>query len=358
MIRSLAASLLICTTFSAALGLAQTPEEPAVAGPPPAEEVVLLGDAQEWLYDVSGKQYRISLVRRDGSVFMLHRFDDGKLKEYEVVFLDKKRFAKKASSNGNWIEVDANGDLVIYKNNGQNTENARKVPRQGAAAAGSGRPGVLDEGDTLRRAGEERKQKRMDLLKEELARLEEEKVTAVKKQWPKLIAELTKKVKAKQEQLDESQGKSVEDYLNEMRAEGEAAQLAARQKAIEESRPPLEITATGINPNVINMPKLTIEVRNTKDIAVEAFEVDVECFDKFGDPVNWPGKGNLFSGISQNQIGAKQTTRASWDLHLHQNTTKAKVWITRVKLGNGSVWSQSRVEASRAGGLVSAESMR
>lgn len=358
MYRSAATLVFACATLNTLLGFAQAPVEPDAAEAAPPEEIVSLGGAQEWLYDASSKQCRICVVRREGVMFMVHRFDDGTHKEYEVVFLDKKRFAKKNSSNGNWIEVTPDGDLAFYNNNGKSTETARKMTPAGNAAAGASRPGVLDEGEAQRRVGEERKQKRIESLENDLVALEADKAEAVKKQKPKLIAELAKKVKAKKDQLEAARDKSVEEYLNEMRAEADATQRAEREKAIEESRPPLEITATGITPNVIDIPKLTIEVRNTKHIAVEAFEIDVECFDKFGDPVTWPGKGNLFSGISQERIGATQTTRASWDLHLHRNTTKAKVWITRVKLGNGSVWSQNRSEASRAGNLVSAEMMR
>ncbi len=220
------------------------------------------------------------------------------------------------------------------------------------------RAGVVDAAETQHRMGEDRKQKIVSSLQADISQIEADKAKAARKQKPRLSAELAKKLKFKKAELEVAEAKTAEQYVAEIEAEAEAARRAERAKAIEAARPPLEIMATGINPNAINFPRLTIEVKNTKDLRVEAFEIDVECFDKFGDPVTWPGKGNLYRGIWQDRIEAKQTTRCSWDLHLHKNTAQAKLWIARVKLSDGTVWEQSRADAVRAGQLAPAEKMR
>lgn len=109
----------------------------------------------------------------------------------------------------------------------------------------------------------------------------------------------------------------------------------------ERSIPPVRVLATGIHPNAIGIPEISVEVQNTKPLSVEAFEIDVECFDKFDEPVSWPGKGNVFRGISQTTLPPKETKRTSWQLSLHRNTTRAKLWVSRVKLSDGTVWSQT-----------------
>ena len=228
----------------------------------------------------------------------------------------------------------------------------------GDEPSGQQRAGVVDGEEKKRLIGEERKKQVIERLTSEIAELEQEKSAAVKKQKPRLTAELAKQLKAKKAELRAAEEKTADEHVAEVEAEAAARLRSERAKSIEAARPPLEITATGINPNAIGIPSLTIAVRNIKDLRVEAFEIDVECFDKFGDPVNWPGKGNLYRGISQESIDAKQAARRSWDLHLHQNTAKANLWISRVKLSDGTVWQQSRAEASRAGQLAPAEKMR
>lgn len=220
------------------------------------------------------------------------------------------------------------------------------------------RAGVVDGEAEQRRMGEDKRNQTLDKLRGEVAQIEKDKAAALKKQKPRLSAELTKRLNEKKAELKAAENKTPEQYVADTEAEAEAAQRAARAKAIEAARPPLEITATGINPNAIGVPELTIKVKNIKDARVEAFEIDVECFDKFGDPVTWPGRGNVYKGISQNAINANEVTLCSWDLHLHRNTADAKVWISRVKLSDGTVWEQSRADAVRGGNLAPARKMR
>jgi membrane-associated protease RseP (regulator of RpoE activity) len=130
--------------------------------------------------------------------------------------------------------------------------------------------------------------------------------------------------------------------------------IDAAVDAREKSMPPVVMTASGIHYNVIAVPELTIEFQNTRSEAVEAFEVEIECFDKFDEAVTFPGKGNVFKGISQSTVEPKGKSRASWQLSLHRNTTKAKVWVSRVKIGDGTIWTQTRDEAEKADNIAPA----
>jgi hypothetical protein len=134
----------------------------------------------------------------------------------------------------------------------------------------------------------------------------------------------------------------------------ERAEVDADLKDRENSIPPIVITGSGIHYNVIGLPELTIAVHNPRQIAVEAFEVDVECFDKFDEPVNSPGKDNRFKGISQSKLLPNATTRAKWQLSLNQNTTRATLWVSRVKLSDGTIWTQTRQEAANTDQLAPA----
>lgn len=211
---------------------------------------------------------------------------------------------------------------------------------------------AVDAEEENRKAGQELKEILISQLKEEIKTLESERSAALRKGKPSKVSPLTKQIKSKKAELSAAESKDADEHYAEMvekkEAEQQAAAKAARMKALEESRPPIEIVATGIHRNAINGASLTIEIQNTKDRAIEAFEVDVECFDKFDDPVSWPGKGNLFTGLSQSTLEAKKKTRAKWDLHLHRNTAKAKLWITRVKFADGAEWRQTRAEAAAA----------
>jgi hypothetical protein len=241
---------------------------------------------------------------------------------------------------------------------------ASAEPPEVAAKAGDSektshprRVSALDADAERRKSAEAKKQATVEQLKADVARLEVEKSTASKSGKPRLANELTKHLKLKRQQLQEAESKTIEQCIADTEAEADALQREKRAKAIEAAQPPLKIVATGITPNAIGIPRLGVHVTNTKAIPIEAYEIDVECFDRFGDPVTWPGKGNFYRGIFQETIPAKETARGLWTLHLHQNTAQAKLWISRIKLSDGTVWEQSRSAAVEGGNLVAAKQL-
>ncbi len=101
---------------------------------------------------------------------------------------------------------------------------------------------------------------------------------------------------------------------------------------------PLEITHGGLNRNSIGTPELTLRVKNKRKVAVVAYEIEAQCFDRFGDKVTFIGDSNVYRGISQRTIAAGESRDATWMLALRDTTTKVIVRIIRVKMDDGEEW--------------------
>jgi membrane-associated protease RseP (regulator of RpoE activity) len=120
----------------------------------------------------------------------------------------------------------------------------------------------------------------------------------------------------------------------EQRAELEA-EINRRMMA----KPPLQIIGTRLGRDIIGQPDLALEVRNNRNQDIEAFEITVQCFTKFGDPVGALGTDNIYDGIAQRIVEARKTANHRWQLSWHNTTGLAKVRIKRVKLADGTTWS-------------------
>lgn len=132
------------------------------------------------------------------------------------------------------------------------------------------------------------------------------------------------------------QAKAAKEFRSEQ-AQHREKQLAAAG--------PVSIYGIGINTNVIGLPELTIEVRNNSQATVEAIEFDADCFNKFDEPVKKPGGTNRYSGHWKYAIAPGAKERMSGQLSLQGTTAKADVWISRVRLSNGEVWTQTKEQA-------------
>lgn len=124
------------------------------------------------------------------------------------------------------------------------------------------------------------------------------------------------------------------------------AEKTEEAQALKDSGP-VVIRKMGINYNVINLPELTLVVQNSEDTAVEAYEISAECFNKFDEPVKFPGKSHVFEGSSQTRIAPKATEKANWQLSLQRATTKANVWVSRVKMADGRVITFTKEQAQK-----------
>jgi hypothetical protein len=120
---------------------------------------------------------------------------------------------------------------------------------------------------------------------------------------------------------------------------------------------PLLIVSAELEDNQIGVPEVTIGVGNLSDRTIEAFEVEIECWNAFDEPVK-SGGDNIVRGTYQKPIPRGDAAVATWMLSLHDTTTRVSVRITRVKPIEGSVWQLTREEAERSPGAIVSAKMR
>jgi hypothetical protein len=90
--------------------------------------------------------------------------------------------------------------------------------------------------------------------------------------------------------------------------------------------------------NSINEPVLITTAVAQKDI--EAYEISVEAFDKFGDEVkDWGFGTNRHTVISQNSMKAGTSSgQREYTMHGAETVGVCKCRLLRVKLADGTVW--------------------
>jgi hypothetical protein len=118
------------------------------------------------------------------------------------------------------------------------------------------------------------------------------------------------------------------------------AELSEVQRAEEENLAklcPLQIVAATLGKGILDTPEITVKVKNRRKVAVLAYKVHAECYNRFGEKVGFIGD-NVFRGISQTTIGAGDTETSTWAMHLHDNTTKVIIRVVQVKLDDGTEW--------------------
>ena len=107
--------------------------------------------------------------------------------------------------------------------------------------------------------------------------------------------------------------------------------------------PPLKL-AGGVLDNSIGVPEVKIGGQNLTDKAIVAFVVELQCFDRFDNPVlGSGGKNNKVPAICQETIKAKATFVHADELRTitlggHETATVIKVYLKKVKFEDGSEW--------------------
>jgi hypothetical protein len=73
---------------------------------------------------------------------------------------------------------------------------------------------------------------------------------------------------------------------------------------------------------------------------IEAYEISVEAFDKFGDPVkDWGFGTNKHTVISQESMKAgEQSGQRQYTMHGAETAGVCKCEVLRVKLSDGGIW--------------------
>ena len=170
-------------------------------------------------------------------------------------------------------------------------------------------------------------------------------------------------------QLARARARSASDYLERARrvanrVHGERADqdednpvlredLTPGEFALEKIRHggPLLIGGVVLEPNSIGVPEVTVYACNLSDRTVEAYDVEIQCWDSFGEPV-MHGDDNILRATSQQPIRESEIAPATWMLAVQETTTRVAVRITRIKPEYGNVWDQTREEAERSPGAI------
>lgn len=190
-------------------------------------------------------------------------------------------------------------------------------------------------------------------------------------------AELAKKaregVKTAKRDLTRAKAKSQRDYMERAKRvtrdqglrdgpDGEGVtgdSLSPGEYFLERIRHagPLLIGGVVLQENEIGHPEVTISVGNLTDRTIEAFDVEIECWNAFDEPMTVLGR-NEFGATSQEPIRESEVTTATWMIPLRENTAKVAVRVTRVKPSYGNVWEQTREEAEQSPGAIVTAKMR
>lgn len=133
------------------------------AAPPPDGKLI-----GEWIYDLPGMSHRIAFVQRDGKVVMKKTFSDGSSGEYEIVPAGGRKFVRKDEKAGEWMQVNAQGDLEFHTRLGR-ADTAGKSPSSPPLSA-------IDEASVGRRpVAVQPPEETVESLRAEIEKLEAEK---------------------------------------------------------------------------------------------------------------------------------------------------------------------------------------
>lgn len=213
---------------------------------------------------------------------------------------------------------------------------------------------VAELTDDERQRVAEYRRKEVAATASEIAGMEKEIKAAQRSGNKQQVEELKGKVLALRKRSNELKRAADDELFPAMRDAERDAQATAFRQETEKRREqeiaaagPVTITRMGIVTNVIGLPELVVEVQNNTDGTIEAIEFQADCFNKFDEPVDKPGGTNRYCGHYGHSIkpGSKEVLTAQ--LSLQSTTSKADIWISRVKLGSGEVWTQSKEKADK-----------
>jgi hypothetical protein len=158
--------------------------------------------------------------------------------------------------------------------------------------------------------------------------------------------------------VEQEERKAKEKLAKQSREDGIRASQEQnerrRQEDLAEKRKvgPIFIDSAVVATNAIGLPEVNFAATNTSDVAIEGFELEIKCLNSFDEPVvSMAGKNTVVASVAGRVAAGKQSL-GSIQLSLHRATAKALVRVTRVKLANGDVWSQTAEEAATVQGAV------
>ncbi len=185
--------------------------------------------------------------------------------------------------------------------------------------------------EASRQREEKRKQAEAERLAVEAERLAEQKRIDAEKEAIRHREQLAEK--ARQEEKEAAERREELESQAKQEEEGRKKRLA--------NSCPLRIIDISLRRDEIGTPQFSLKVTNSGSQTIDAFVVDVACFDKFNNPVKEFGIGSNVGRVTyQEQIGAGSArTTDHYLLYGRNNTRVFKVTVMRVKMGDGTEWS-------------------
>lgn len=225
-------------------------------------------------------------------------------------------------------------------------------PKDTTPAAATDEKTLSDEDQRL---ADEEKSARLAILVDDVKRAEAAVKDATKTRDRQKLADAKQSLVSARQLLNESKRRPLQDWLDIRNAR--VNQERERVEAAKEDRDkrPLFIRGAMLRMNVINIPDLVVKVENKTDIAINAYSIKAECFNRFDERVNGISGSNVFGGLSQDTLRPGGSELGSWQLSLHRNTAYAHVWIARIKFADGTEWTQTKDEAMARNNLVRAK---
>ena len=186
----------------------------------------------------------------------------------------------------------------------------------------------------------------------EISAAEKEMKQAQRSRQKEKVEELKEKISALRKKSNQLKQATAEELVPAMQQAERAAKAAEFQKLQEKDRDrqivaagPVSILRMGIVTNVIGLPELVVQVQNNTDHTIEAVEIEADCFNKFDEPVNAIGGDNRYKCHYKYEIEPRGTAVIKSQMSLQRLTAKADVWISRVRIGDGEVWTQTKEKA-------------
>jgi hypothetical protein len=164
------------------------------------------------------------------------------------------------------------------------------------------------------------------------------------------VEELNRQNRAEEQRLKDQREEQRQERINASRERN--GRLRDQELAEMRKVGPMFIDSAVVATNEIGLPEVNFAATNTSGVAVEGFELEIKCLNSFDEPVvSMVGKDTVTASVGR-RVAPGGQSHGSIQLSLHRTTSKAVVRVTRVKLANGDVWSQTAEEAAKIPGAV------
>lgn len=136
---------------------------------------------------------------------------------------------------------------------------------------------------------------------------------------------------------------SKQDFEQRLKNQNEAEFQKKLSKLNPDKNAPIQIAHIDLSRNSINIPEVTITLRNKSGKTVDGVRMKIFCFNNFDEPVRGLGSNrNEYMAILQEVAAPGENLQGTWTLHGYDNTTKTNVKILDVHFTDGSKWTNKQ----------------